>query len=306
MHAGEGARSPSPAFSSPPMKKNLTKAIPFIFLIAVVAAFADEVFWGKLPFFRDLGPYIYPLRYSLAESFRAGHLPLWEGNIAMGIPFLDNPKTATFYPPHLLFPILPFLPAVGALLVFHYLVAAIGSFLLFRRWKYDLWLSLTGAILFTFGGILVSLVNLQDHFQTAVWLPWLLLAGDRTFKAKSPGAFIVLVFVAAIEFLAGSPEMYGMSIALLLLTACHGNNLQEKLQSIGFVAAANAVVIGLSMIQILPAIELFYNSRRPEGLFYDEAAAWSLNPWTLINLFWLDKEVDLNHFRGLNILFGRT
>jgi hypothetical protein len=289
------------------MKKNLTQALPLIFLIAAVAVFAQEVFWGKVPFFRDLGTYMYPLRYSLAESLRVGHLPLWERHIAMGFPLLANPQTATFYPPHLIFLFLPFFPAVGALLLFHYLVAAIGSFLLFRRWNYPVSLALTGAILFTFGGMIVSLVNLQDHFQTAVWLPWLILAGERAFASKSWGRFATLTFVAAIQFLAGSPEMYGMSMALLLLCAWKiGENAHDSLKSIGLLAAANVIVIGLSMIQVLPTIELFNHSRRPEGLFYEEAAKWSLNPWTLINLFWLDKEVDVSQFSGLNIFFGRS
>src|SRR5690242_14614898 len=126
------------------MKKAFLKTIPLVFLIAAVLAFGHEVFWGKVPFFRDLGPYIYPLRYALAQSLRSGHLPLWDTHIAMGFPLLANPQTATFYPPHLIFILLPFFPAVGALLLFHYGVAAVGSFLLLRNWKYDVPIALAG------------------------------------------------------------------------------------------------------------------------------------------------------------------
>src|SRR5204862_7969651 len=161
------------------MKRRFIRALPLLFLVAAVIVFSHEVLWGKVPFFRDLGTYIYPIRYSLAQSLRSGHVPLWDRHIAMGFPLLANPQSATFYPPHLIFLFLPFFPAVGALLVFHYLVAAIGTFLLFRRWYYDVSLALTGALLFTFGGVIVSLANLQDHFQRAVWLPWLILAGEK-------------------------------------------------------------------------------------------------------------------------------
>jgi Bacterial membrane protein YfhO len=289
------------------MKKNLTQSLPLIFLIAAVIAFGHEVFWGKVPFFRDLGTYMYPLRYSLAESFRAGHLPMWDRHVAMGFPLLANPQTATFYPPHLIFILLPFFPAVGALLLFHYLIAAIGSFILFRSWKYDVSLALTGAILFTFGGVIVSLVNLQDHFQTAVWLPWLLLAGERSVKSQGWGWFIAFIFVATVQFLAGSPEMYAMSTALMVLAVVKTDHVRRSwFKSIGLIALANVVVVGLSMVELLPTVELLFQSRRPEGLLFVEAAGFSLNPWSLLNLFWLDKEVDMNRFTGLNIFFDRS
>jgi len=289
------------------MKKNFKNAIPLLCLIAAVIAFSSEIFSGKVPFFRDLGTYIYPIRYSLAQSLQSGHLPLWDRHIAMGFPLLANPQSATFYPPHLIFFFLPFFPAVGALLIFHYLVAAIGSFLLFRRWNYQVSLALTGAILFTFGGVVVSLVNLQDHFQSAVWLPWLILAGERTFKSQGWGPFIALTFVAAVQFLAGSPEMYAMSMALLVFATLKTTDGFRKswFQSVGLIALANIIVVGMCMIQLLPTMELFFQSRRPNGLLFVEAAAWSLNPWTLFNLFWLDKEVDMNQFTGLNIFFDR-
>jgi Bacterial membrane protein YfhO len=292
------------------MKKILTNALPLLFLVAAVIVFSNEVFWGQVPFFRDLGTYMYPLRYSLAQSLNSGHLPLWERHIAMGFPLLANPQTATFYPPHLIFLFLPFFSAVGALLVFHYLVAAIGSFLLFRWWNYAASLALTGAILFTFGGVIVSLVNLQDHFQSAVWLPWLILAGEQCFKSQRWGAFIAFTFVSTVQFLAGSPEMYAMSMALLIVATI--NNVdgvsyswRTWMKSIGLVVGANVIVVALSMVQLLPTIELFFQSRRPDGLVFQEAAMWSLNPFALLNFFWLDKEVDMNRFTGLHVFFDR-
>ena len=42
-------------------------------VLAMVLWFTDEIARaGKVPFYRDLGPYFYPMRFNLAESLRAG------------------------------------------------------------------------------------------------------------------------------------------------------------------------------------------------------------------------------------------
>jgi hypothetical protein len=65
----------------------------------------------------------------------------------------------------------------------------------------------------------------------------------------------------------------------------------------------NALVAGLAMVQILPTIELFQQSWRSGTIPYPKATAWSLNPLSLVNLFFLDKEVNLYVFNGLHLFF---
>lgn len=277
-------------------------------LLVAVFWFSHEMIWEtKVPFFRDLGLYFYPIRFSLAQSFKAGELPLWDRHIAMGFPLLADFQSATFYPPHLIFLLFPFFDAVRALFVFHYLIAAVGSYMLFRYWTYPVYLSLVGATIFTFGGIIISLANLLNHFQSAVWLPWLILAGERTFRSRRWRDFIGLTGVGLVQFLAGSPEIYVMSSALLFLNAVKTRTEYGSPcgRSFLLIIAANVFVIGLSMLQVLPTVELLLQSRRPGRIPYGEATLWSLNPLYLINVFFLDKEVDANLFTGLRLFFIR-
>src|SRR5215470_754468 len=98
-----------------PQKKDFW---PLVLLALAVCWFAGDMLWSdKLPFFRDLGPYFYPRRFSLAQSFNAGELPLWERHSAMGFPLLADFQSSTFYPPHLLFAVLPFFTALRLLFV---------------------------------------------------------------------------------------------------------------------------------------------------------------------------------------------
>ena len=279
-----------------------------IFLIAVVGWFNFEiVFSGKVTFFRDLGPIFYPMRFSLAQSFQQGEIPLWDRHMAMGFPLLANFQSGVFYPPHLFFLFLPFFVAIRVLFVFHYLAVAIGAYFLCRRWGYSWSLALVGAILFAFGGYTVSLSSMLSYFQTVVWLPWVLLLGERLIGSRSMKAFILFTFVLLVQLLAGAPEIYAMGQGLLFLDGLRlrppGVELSYR-RLIFLLLATNLLVVGLAMVQILPTAELFLESRALDTISYQQSAAFSFHPLRLLNLFFLDKEVDYGAVRGLKLFFS--
>ncbi|HEV8344408.1 MAG TPA: YfhO family protein [Candidatus Binatia bacterium] len=282
---------------------------PLVLLGAMVLWFAYELVWeGKVPLFRDLGPYFYPIRWSLAESLRAGELPLWDRHMAAGFPLLADFQSATFYPIHLVFLVMPFFPAISFIFLFHYLTAATGSYLLCRHWGYPSYLSMAGAVLFTFGGIVVSLTNLLNHFQTAVWLPWLALFAERYLYSCRWRDFLGFTLVLLLQFLAGSPELYIMSMALIVLGILMAKARSPELGSWKKIAlvllGGNALVLALAMVQIAPTIELFLHSRRTQAIPYSEAMDWSLNPADLLNFFFLDKEIDTTVSRGMRLFLS--
>jgi hypothetical protein len=284
------------------------EVLPLFVLVALVVWFGGEMIWdAKIPFLRDLGPYFYPMRWSLAESLRSGQLPLWDRHMAAGFPLLADFQSAVFYPPHLALLFLPFFSAISVLFMFHYFVAASGSYLLCRHWGYPPYLSMIGAILFTFGGVMVSLVNLLNHFQAAVWLPWVVLFAEKCFRLCCWRNFCIWTFVLLLQFLAGSPEFYLMSMALVVLASWRLKATRAESETYGKIAlvllGGNALVIALAMIQIAPTIELFLHSRRSQPIPFSEATDWSLNPYNLLNLFFLDKEVDTTILAGVRLFF---
>jgi len=291
--------------------KNPATKPDYLFLLALLAMvlwFGHEMVWsGKVPYFRDLGQYFYPLRFMLAESFQAGALPLWDRHMGMGYPLLADFQSAAFYPPHLFFLVVPFFTAIRVLYLFHYMVAAVGGYLLCRRWNYPPYLSLVGALLFTLGGTVISLTNLLNHFQAAVWLPAVLLIGERLLLTQSWKNFLLLTLVLVLQFLAGSPEFYAMSMALLCLDGLRIRAIERNVsyqRVFCLFAAANVLVIGLAMVQILPTAELYLESRGREPIVYPEAVLWSLHPLRLLNLFFLDKAVDTTIPSGVGLFLA--
>ena len=280
-----------------------------VVVFACLLAFCqDLVFNGEVPFYRDLTNYFYPLRHSLLESFRIGDLGLWNRHLAQGFPNLASFQTGVFYPPHWLFLVLPFYDSIRTVFVFHFLVAGLGSYLLFRSWQYSRDLAVVGALLFSVGGIIISLTNLLNHFQSAVWLPWLLMAWERLLLSSRWRHFVDFTLIASMQFLAGSPEIAALSMLLALVkgfSLVPSDRQATSGRILGFMIASNLLMLSLIMVQILPTVELILESRRGHSIPASESFMWSLEPLSLLNLFLPDSEVDRSIGVGIVYYFGR-
>jgi hypothetical protein len=275
-------------------------------LLAMLVWFCDEIiFAGKIPFFRDLAAYFYPIKFSVADALKAGELPLWDRHMATGFPVMAGFQSAVFYPPSLFFYFLPFLAAIQLSYVFHFAVALFGGYVLFRSWKYPVHISVISGILFAFGGTMVSLNNLLNHFQSAVWLPWVLLFWERTILSRRWLNFVGLTILLACQLLAGSPEIFLLAMGLLVLDAIRLFNeqqLREPWQAGAILICAGLAVVGLTMVQLLPTGELIAQSRRDQAIPAVEALAWSLRPSSLLGLLLPTLEADSSFSFGVRLL----
>lgn len=265
------------------------------------------LFENQIPLFRDLGPYFYPIKSSVADAFRAGEIPLWQRKMAGGFPVLAGLQSAVFYPASLLFAALPFFTAIQLTFIIHFAVAAFASCALFRWWNTPIYISIIGAVLFTFGGALVSLTNLLNHFQSAVWLPWVILMWERILSEWRWRRFVCLTLLLVCQLLAGSPEVFVFSLGILLVDTFRlrtEGKIRSLITATPIMIAAIVVVMGLSMVQLLPTSELIANSRRNQSIPMAEALAWSLPPSRLIGLVIPSVETDTSSSLGLRLLFS--
>ena len=290
-------------------KISLTALLPPSLLVLLVLIFSHEmIFSDKIPLFRDLGPFFYPMRFSLAESISAGEFPLWDRHMGLGFPLLANFQSGAFYPPNLLYALLPFFTAIKAIFIFHYLVAASGAYFLLRHWRFTPPLALIGSLIFTFGGYTVSLTNLLNHFQTVVWLPWLLFLAEKHLASPNRINLILLVLMATVQFLAGSPEIYAMSMILFLFNGLgvRGEGRASYARIFASLIWVNTLVIGLAMVQLLPTLELLREAERTQASSLRWATDFSLQPISLLNLLFLDKEIDISSFDRFQFFFYRA
>jgi hypothetical protein len=275
----------------------------------LVIWFCDEmVFAQKIPFFRDLVTYFYPIKFSVADAFQSGSLPLWDRHMAAGFPIMAALQSAVFYPPTLAFYLLPFAAAVQFTFVFHYFIAACGAFVLLRSWHYPIQIALIGTILFAFGGTTVSLTNLLNHFQSAVWLPWVVFLWEQAATTKRWKDIAVFAIGSLCQVLAGSPEIYALTLGLLVFDTIRlkrDQQIENFLPALALLMGSVCIVFGLGMIQFLPTVELMSLSRRDQPIPAVEALGWSLRPSSLLGLLLPTLEADPSLSIGVRLLFAQ-
>jgi len=156
-----------------------------LFVILVVALFADPLFLGRNFAGRDLLPYHLPMEHEIHDAWSRGVLPVWTSCISGGRPLLANPNLGTLYPVRPILALLSFPAAFRIFPVFHWIVAGIGMMRLLRavgRGGAAAWI---GAVTYVFSGVGMSEVFYTNIQPGMALLPWVLWAGARPVASRA-------------------------------------------------------------------------------------------------------------------------
>jgi hypothetical protein len=239
----------------------------------------------QLPAYRDLLLFVVPIKYFLGEALRRGEIPLWNPYIHLGTPFLAGLQSAVFYPLSLLL-VMPFPLGFNLFLLAHYAVALIGMWRLLRYRGMSVPSTAVGSLSFVIGGYLVSMLNVTNHLQAAVWTPWLIAAWARYRDTGEVRLWLIFVALAAVQVLAGAPEVVLMTTTVLISWTANSCFLRlgrtAKLEA--ELIAALVFAAGLTAVQILPTLEFLHESPRREALEYRQVVTWSLEPISFLQL----------------------
>ncbi len=148
--------------------------------------------------------------YRMAE-LAAGHLPLWNPYLFLGVPFLANPQAAVLYPLH--WPLIWLRPEQALVwsALLHVWLAAGCTYTFGRRSLRLSWAAawLAGAI-FGFGGFTLARVENINQLNALAWLPASLWLLDETARAAGWRLRIrrgsALAVVLALQILAGHTQ----------------------------------------------------------------------------------------------------
>ena len=192
----------------------------------------------------DAFTYFTPYRDYANAALRAGHLPLWNPYLFLGVPFLANPQAAVLYPLHWPFAWLDPAKSLIASMGLHLWLAGLGMLLYARRVAGLSWLPATAsALVFSLSGFLGARVGQINQLSGIAWLPWLLwlleesaggLRVDRSdpstalqdrgprptrLGARAMLAFVGLAGVVALQLLAGHTQTSFINLVGLGLAA---------------------------------------------------------------------------------------
>lgn len=249
--------------------------------------FAGEVLYWGVPLTQ-----FYPWHVLINRALAAGRWPLWTDLLGNGAPLLANLQTAFFYPPNLLFRLLPVERALGYSVVLH----VIGAGLAAAHWGRTLGLGWLGrtltALSYALGGYVVGRTQFITMVAAYAWLPLLLALTERLIQRRRATDAVWLGTALALQLCAGHAQIWFYS---MLLVAAYGlyriihrtvrSRSMDPLNSgLPGLALAAALGLGLSAVQLIPTAELALNSQRSGGADWDFAMTYSFWPWRLLTL----------------------
>lgn len=243
---------------------------------------------------RDLGPYFIPPRFFWVESIRKGDFPFWNPFQYSGHPFFANPQYAILYPLNILFFLLPFDLASNVIIILHFFVGGLFTYLFLKDLKVNSTGSLISGLIFMLSGYLLSVHSLLNTLLSVIWTPLIMLFFRRAIlKSGLKNQILTAVFMT-ISFLGGGIEVvYGNFFLLLFMVIFL--SLDRETQRHGrwkktWLGARSLFIISilfflLSAVQLLPFLELFHHSIRGNGISYHEATTWSFAPKEILLFF---------------------
>jgi Bacterial membrane protein YfhO len=221
---------------------------------------------------RDAGHYYYPLFKWCADTWSAGHIPLWNPNENCGTAAYADPTASLWYPGKLVFTLpLDFSLNFKLYIVGHVVLCAWAAYWLARKWGAGRYGAALAALSYSCGGNVVFQHCNIVYLVGAAWLPVAAGLVDEVLREGRFNSAVWLSVVLALMVLGGDPQMayhvllIGGLYALLLALGKRERDVGAagsswaRLMLLGGAAAAAFL---LAAVQILPSAEATATSER--------------------------------------------
>lgn len=215
------------------------------------------------PLISDVFSQFFLWKYLAIDSFKNLQWPLWNPNSFSGTPLLATYHSATLYPLNILI----FLPKYfgwGLFIFSQSLFAALNFYLFSSTFTKSIVARFSGAIIFTFGGLMTTWLELGTAVHALAWLPLSLYSIQKYAEDSKVRYLILLTISQVLTILAGNVQIAVYSfIIILAFNLLKGFRLSVVL-AIFFPIAACA-------IQLLPTLDLFQKSIRLTESYIQES-----------------------------------
>jgi hypothetical protein len=243
-------------------------------LAAVVTAFwfsrftmgADELLRGT----SDLRNYFYPLYELLYGWIAGGQLPSWNPYHLAGYPQIATLQAGLFYPPHLLYVVLPTQTALAVSHSAHLVLIAVSTAMLLRRLGVTSVAAALAALVFALRGAVQWWLLWPAMLEAGSWLPLGCIAVISLRDGSGLRAGCLLAFSVAMTLLAGHVQVAGYLLwawGTLLLAMLLGRRSTEVRVAATLTRFGVALLVGagIAAVQLLPSFELTLGGTREMG-----------------------------------------
>lgn len=266
----------------------------------------EVLFWGTLLL------QFWPWHHLVKNDLQAGEWPLWNPLLGNGTPLLANLQSAVFYPPNLIYLLLPVEQALTLSVMVHIILAGLLMYCYTRRLGLWPFAATVSALTFMFSGYLIGRTQFVTMVNAIAWFPLLLLLSDNIATRRAKINIMWLGIVLAIQLLAGHAQLWFYGLLLIgaytifrsrhrpspVTVTGHDNKLMAQPgqrgrdpfrvalmgRSVWRLALAVIISLLLAAAQLLPTAEFVSQSSRSEGAERTVALTYSFWPWRFITL----------------------
>ena len=259
-------------------------SVSALFLLLVVAVYADPLFFRRNFAGRDLAVYNLPMEKAMHDAYARGRLPVWMPEVSGGRPLLPNPNAGAMYPVRPLLSVLPFPLAMRLFPVLHWIAAGIGTILVLRALNVSSAGAWIGAATYVFSGVGVAEVYFPNLHPGMALLPWIVWAVARPAR-RGAGKLVVLALLFGLDFLAGDVFTIAMAVASAVLWIVVEKERAERAREIGILAASLGLAALVAAPQIVAtALWVPETNRAVAGMRLKESLFFSVHPLRLLEL----------------------
>ncbi len=253
----------------------------------------EVLFWGTSLF------QFWPWHYLVKTALLNGEWPLWNPLLGNGTPLLANLQSAVFYPPNLLYLLLPVEHALTLSVILHLVLAGTLMYLYARHLGLLPFAATIAALSYMFSGYLVGRTQFVTMINAAAWFPLLLFLSDKIATRQAGINILWLALVLAVQLLAGHAQLWFYGLCLIgaytffrswqtTKKTYHPSHNASRIAFFINPIWKSGLAVGLSLllsaVQILPTAEFVSQSPRSGGAERIFALTYSFWPWRLITL----------------------
>ncbi len=208
----------------------------------------------------DLQEYYWPVAYFTKTHILTDHkLPFWNNMFFSGTPFLSDPQSMLFYPPNIIFIILPTNFAFIFWFIFHSLLGGIGAYIAARKgFDFSRIASVFTALFYitfprTLGFAEAGHITLS---ASIAWLPFILLAS--IWLARKPNFYWLVLWAFCLTMLFFLfPTIFAPAfvLSILFIAILWLFTKTRSLKTLNNLFLAIIITLGLISITLLPQLE---------------------------------------------------
>jgi len=230
----------------------------------------------------------YPMQEMIGRILDANpaSLPLWNPYLFSGSPLAADPQMQVWYPPAVLYRLLPYPAANGCFLALHLLLAVVGMAWFLRAQGLGAVAAALGGMGFGLGSHPSLALVFPPALSSYAWLPWVALFSARLADNPTARNAVGLGIAGAWLLLSGclSYGLYAAVLAAVVMTWRLGGRKRGAVVGWRLAGSAVGLAMAASAVLLVPFAAYAREASHPDWFSNAATSAQAIPLWSLLGL----------------------